>query len=91
MSRTPVRLKIDGKLLHSLMKGKETFEERATKHGVTKQAVSQWINENLIPPRALAEIVHSCEISPKDIADVLAPGATAEKRKYRITIEMEEI
>lgn len=92
MPKTSVRLKIDGDMLRKLIGSKTTWTEYAEKYGVTKQAVSAWLTEGRIPPRALVEVARELDLSPEQVEDVLAPQAQKEKarRQWKVTVLIDE-
>jgi transcriptional regulator with XRE-family HTH domain len=72
------------------MAGKETFSERAEKYGVSKQAINGWLSNGRIPPRAFYEIARDLDISSDLVAEILAPAAQSPKRKWVLTVTLEE-
>ena len=90
MSKESVRLSIDSDLLKKVIGSKTTWAAIAEKYGVTRQAVSNWLSEALIPPRALVEIVKELDLSPELVDEILSPQKQKEKTKKRkvITIEV---
>lgn len=88
MSRAKVRLAINSEKLRQLVKDKETFSELAQRYGVTKQAVSQWLSDGEMPPRAIVELVRDLDVSQEDLEELLAPQLEkSNKKKWVITIE----
>ena len=90
MGRQKVTIPFDAEKLREAMAGKETFSERAEKYGVSKQAISGWLTAGRIPPRALYEIARDLEIPPALVAEILAPAAQTPKRKWVLTVTLEE-
>jgi len=90
MSRPSVRLKIDSERLRAAIGSKVTWSEIAEKYGVTRQAVNGWLSEGRIPPRALAEITKDLGLSPDTVKEILAPSEKEPKKKWVLTITLEE-
>lgn len=92
MGRNKVNLSINGDVLRALMKGKETWSERAEKYGVTKQAVSNWLSEGRMPPRALIELVRDLDLSPEQVEEILGPQHEKMKarKRWKITVFVDE-
>lgn len=83
MGRNKVRLSINPEKLRSLIKENHTFSEMAQKYGVTKQAVSQWVTDGQMPPRAIVELVKDLDISSEDVEELLAPQMASVLRRRR--------
>lgn len=85
-------LAIDTTVLRRLLAGKETFSERAEKYGVSKQAVSGWLSEGRMPPRAIAEILRDLDCSIEDTEALLAPQKekAAKKKRWVLKVTLEE-
>ena len=98
MGRTKVSLRIDSDKLRAAMKAHDgNWSEFAQKYGVTKQAVSNWLSEGLIPPRAIAEIARELSLHSDVIDEILSPQSdyveSKNKRVFAInaTIEIREV
>jgi hypothetical protein len=91
MGRNSVRLKIDSDALRLIVGDRATWSDIAEKYGVSRQAVSGWLAEGLIPPRALAEMARDLDLSPKQLDEILAPQQEKirERKKWKITITVE--
>lgn len=92
MGRASIMLRVDSEVLRRLISGKETFSERAQKFGISKQALNQWMTDGKMPPRAIAELVHDLDIGIDDVNALLEPQrkASAEKKKWTLTVTLEE-
>jgi transcriptional regulator with XRE-family HTH domain len=94
MGRQRVNLEINPEKLRSLLKGKETFSERAEKYGVSKQALSNWLEEGRMPPRAIIELLRDLDVSPEDVDELLSPQkekeADRKNKKFVMTLTVEE-
>lgn len=92
MGRNKVSLPFDPAVFRELLKGRETFTERAQKYGVSKQAVNGWIEAGRIPPRALCELAMDLELSDEDVQRLLKPtlAKNEEKKKWTLTVTLEE-
>lgn len=92
MAKQSLRLSVDGELLRKLIGSKGTWSDLADKYGVTKQAVSGWLSDGLMPPRALVEIARELDLSPEQIEEVLAPQAKKAKarKQWKVTVLIDE-
>lgn len=91
MAKKSVMLDINVDKLRQLMSNaRETFSERAQKYGVTRQAIQHWLDGGRMPPRAIIELLRDLDASPADTEELLAPQKEKAKKKWKVTITVEE-
>lgn len=65
MGRSKIAIPFDAEELRSKVYEKMSLSDLAEKLEVTRQAVSNWFTEELIPPRRLIAICEMIELDPK--------------------------
>lgn len=66
-------LPIDGQKLREIVKSKTELSKVAASLKVTKQAFSNWIVEDEMPPKQLANVVEILDLSDREVAAIAAP------------------
>lgn len=92
MGRSRVSLPIDVDRLKSAIGSKCSWSDIATKYGVSKQAVSNWLADGRIPPRALIEIAHDLNLDAETVDEILKPSIEVKQKKkqWRVLITVTE-
>ena len=71
MGRRGTSIPIDGELLRENIKSRGwTFEQIGKHFGVTRQAVCNWILEERIPPRKLADLAELLSLEPGVVDEI---------------------